>query len=190
MYGLPQSGLLVNKLLEKRLNNHGYRQSKLVPGLWKQDTRPVQFTLVVDNFRVKYVGEEHANHLKQVLEEHYTLTCDWTGTRYIGITLDWNYSKRQVHLSMPKYLTNVLIQFVHIVKKCQYAPYPCVPIQYEAKKQYAMQESKAPRLDNKAKLFIQQVCGKFLFLGRAVDSTLLCPFSVIASQSSKPSKDT
>jgi hypothetical protein len=33
MYGLPQAGLLANKLLEKRLNKHGYRQSKLVPGL-------------------------------------------------------------------------------------------------------------------------------------------------------------
>ena len=37
---------------------------------------------------------------------------------------------------------------------------------------------------------IQKVCGKFLFLGRAVDSTLLCPISAIASQSSKPTKDT
>ncbi len=53
-----------------------------------------------------------------------------------------------------------------------------------------MQESKAPLLDNKAKRFIQQVCGKFLFLGRAVDSTLLCPISAIASQSSKPTEDT
>ncbi len=52
------------------------------------DTWPVQFTLVVDNFGVKYVGQEHANHCKQVLEEHYTLMYDWTGTRYIGITLD------------------------------------------------------------------------------------------------------
>ena len=41
MYGLPQSGLLANELLEKRLNKHGYRQSKLVPGLWKHDTRPI-----------------------------------------------------------------------------------------------------------------------------------------------------
>ena len=90
MYGLPQSGLLANELLEKQLNKHGYRQSKLVPGLWRHNTGPVQFTLVVDNFRVKFVGEEHANHLKQVLEEHYTLTCDWEGTRYIGIPLDWN----------------------------------------------------------------------------------------------------
>jgi hypothetical protein len=42
---------------------------------------------------MKYVGKEHAQHLKNTLEEHYKLTCDWTGTRYIGITLDWDYKK-------------------------------------------------------------------------------------------------
>ena len=45
MYGLPQSGLHANQLLEKRLNKHGYHQSKLVPRLWKHDWRPVQFTI-------------------------------------------------------------------------------------------------------------------------------------------------
>jgi hypothetical protein len=53
----------------------------------------------VDDFEVKYVGEEHAQHLKNTLEQHYKLTCDWTGTRYIRITLDWDYNKRQVHLN-------------------------------------------------------------------------------------------
>ena len=53
MYGLPQSGLLANELLEDRLNTCGYQQSKLVPGLWKHEWRPIQFTLVVDNFGVK-----------------------------------------------------------------------------------------------------------------------------------------
>ncbi len=172
------------------MNKHGYQQSKLVPGLWKHDTRPIQFTLVVDDFGVKYVGEEHAQHLKNTLEEHYKLTCDWTGTGYIRITLDWDYTKRQVHLSMPNYVKKALKQFYHIAGKLQHSPYPSVPIQYGAKKQYATQESNALLLDNKAKRFIQQVCGKFLFLGRAVDSTLLCLISAIASQSSKPTKDT
>jgi hypothetical protein len=86
MYGLPQAGLLANKLLKKRLNKHGYRQSKLVPGLWKHDTRPIQFTLVVNDFGVKYIGEEHAQHLKNALKEHYKLTCNRTGKWYIGIT--------------------------------------------------------------------------------------------------------
>ena len=33
MYGLSQLGLIDNELLKKRLNKHGYQQSKLVPGL-------------------------------------------------------------------------------------------------------------------------------------------------------------
>ncbi len=161
----------------------------MVPGLWKHDTWPIQFTLVVNDFGVKYVGEKHAHHLKNTLEKHYKLTCDWTGTRYIGITPDWDYTKRQAHLSMPNYVKKALKQFQHIAGKLQHAPYPSIPIKYGAKKQYATQELHAPLLDDKAKWFIQQVCGKFLFLGRAVDSTLLCPISAIASQSSKPTND-
>jgi hypothetical protein len=34
------------------------------------------------------------------------------------------------------------------------------------------------------------VCGKFLFLGQAVESTLLCPISAIASQSANPTEKT
>ena len=33
MYGLPQSGILAQTLLETRLNAHGYHQSKITPGL-------------------------------------------------------------------------------------------------------------------------------------------------------------
>jgi hypothetical protein len=91
---------------------------------------------------------------------------------------------------MPKYVMKVLKQFQHITQKRQYAPNSCVSIQYGAKKQCATQESKAPLLDDKAKQFNQQVCGKFLFFGRAVDSTLLCPIRAIASQSSKPTDNT
>ena len=52
-YGLPQAGILAQQLLEKRLNEHGYSQSKAVPGLWTHKTRPISFTLVVDDFGVK-----------------------------------------------------------------------------------------------------------------------------------------
>ena len=76
MYGLPQVGLLANELLEKQLNENGYRQCKLVPRLWKHDWRPIQFTLVVDDFGVKYVGKEHALHLKATLKQDYKVTND------------------------------------------------------------------------------------------------------------------
>ncbi len=73
-------------------------------------------------------------HLKKVLELHYKLTCDWMGMRYIGITLDWDYKKRQVHLSMLNYVKKALKQFQHIAETLQQSPYPSVPIQYGAKK--------------------------------------------------------
>ena len=140
MYGLPQAGLLANKLLEKRLNKHGYRQSKLVPGLWKHDWRPVQFTLVVDYFGVKYVGKENALHLKNALQESYDVTTEWDGKGYIGITLDWYYERRQVHLSMPEYVEKALQKFRHDFKKrTQNQPFPSAKIHYGAKKKYATQ---------------------------------------------------
>jgi hypothetical protein len=190
MYGLPQSGLLANELLERRLNKHGYRQSKLVPGLWKHDKRDIQFTLVVDDFGVKYTDTHDVLHLQQVLEEHYKITMDWEGKRYIGITIDWDYKRRQVHLSMPGYIKAALLQFQHNKRHKQLSPFQSTPIQYGVKTQYATTASTARPVDAKTKKFIQQVCGKFLFLGRAVDSTLLCPISAIASQSSAPTEDT
>ena len=63
MYGLPQSGLLAQELLEKRLNKEGYYQSKYTPGFWTHNTRSISFTLCVDDFGVKYVKEEDKKHL-------------------------------------------------------------------------------------------------------------------------------
>ena len=44
----------------KWLKEHGYTQSKTTPGLWKHEWRPITFSLVADDFGVKYVGDEHA----------------------------------------------------------------------------------------------------------------------------------
>jgi hypothetical protein len=38
-------------------------------GLWKHDTRPISFSLVVDDFGVKYVGREHAEHLMECIKK-------------------------------------------------------------------------------------------------------------------------
>ena len=138
-----------------------------------------------------YEGIEHAQHLKETLEIDYTVTCDWEGKRHIGITIDWDYKHRQVHLSMPGYVQTALNQFQHLApRRPQHAPFPCARINYGAKKQYATTPSTAPAIDAKNKKYIQRVCGKLLFLGRAVDPTLLCPVSAIASQSAHPTEDT
>jgi hypothetical protein len=49
MYGLPQAGIIAQELLEERLLKAGYSQSKITPGYWKNEWRPISFTLVVDN---------------------------------------------------------------------------------------------------------------------------------------------
>ena len=50
MYGLTQTGKLAHDLLTKRLATCGYIECRSTPGLWRHIFRPVQFTLVVDDF--------------------------------------------------------------------------------------------------------------------------------------------
>jgi hypothetical protein len=95
MYGLPQAGILAQQLLEARLNAHGYRQSTITPGLWRHDFRPISFTLCVDDFGIKYVGKEHVDHLSGILGNHYKCSHDWTGTRYLGMDIDWDYTSKK-----------------------------------------------------------------------------------------------
>ena len=40
------------------------------PGLWKNVSRPITFTLVVDEFGVKYVSKNNADHLVAALKEN------------------------------------------------------------------------------------------------------------------------
>jgi len=72
----------------------------------------------------------------------------------------------------------------------QNQPFPHTPIKYGAKKQYAKEPKQSPPLDARNKKFIQKVCGKLLFLARAVDSTLLTPISAIAAQCAEPTEET
>ena len=82
----------------------------------------------MENFGVKYIVEEHAQHLKHTLEENYAVTTEWECRRYIGITLEWDNKRGQVHLSMPGYIKKALKQFNHQQTKTQYQPFPNVPI--------------------------------------------------------------
>jgi hypothetical protein len=82
MYRLKQAGLLANQLLQTRLSPFGYYPARHTPGLWLRKTRPISFSLVVDNFAVKYVGKQHADHLRNALLKTYELTTDWAATVY------------------------------------------------------------------------------------------------------------
>ena len=68
---------------------------------------------MVDDFGVKYVGKEHAEHLVAALKEDYEVETDWEGTKYCGVTIDWDYKKREVHISMPGYVKKACVRFEH-----------------------------------------------------------------------------
>ena len=59
MYGLPQAGRIAHDDLVKHLQPYGYRPSSKTLGLWTHDIQPINFTLVFDNFGVKYLGKDH-----------------------------------------------------------------------------------------------------------------------------------
>ena len=76
---------------KKRLEKQGYYELPHTPGLSRHETRQILFTLVVDGFDIKYVGEENAKHLLGVLKNYtkwkrigtevYTVESPSTGTK-------------------------------------------------------------------------------------------------------------
>ena len=113
----------------------------MTPGLWTHKWGPIYFSLVVDYFRVKYVGEEHAAHLDAALKETYDIEVDSKGDKYVGISLDWDYENDEVHLSMPGYVSEALARFRHLyTKKYEDQPYAHVVPNYGAKVQYTADE--------------------------------------------------
>jgi hypothetical protein len=90
MYVLPQAGILANELLQRNLAKDGYRPTPHTHGLWKHDTHPISFSLVVDDFGVKYVDCEHAEHLIEYIKKNYNISSDWNGSAYCGLTLEWD----------------------------------------------------------------------------------------------------
>ena len=78
---------MASKLLRERLAVHGYYEVAHTPGLFTHKTRLIWFTLTVDNFGVKYIGREHAEHLMSVLKQHYKMKEDWKGELCCGMTI-------------------------------------------------------------------------------------------------------
>ena len=124
VYGLKQAGKLANDLLTERLAAHGYYQCATTPGLWRHKWRPVTFVLIVDDFGIQYVQKRHADHLLEALQQDYKVTTDWTGTKFAGIDIEWDYKKRTCRLSMKGYIDEMLLKYNHPrPRKPQHAPH-------------------------------------------------------------------
>ena len=124
-------------MLAKILNKERYYQAKHTPGLWTHKTQQISFTLVVDDFGVKYVNEEDVHHLENNLEAVYPCKSDWTGNWYVGVKLNWDYNKQTLRTSMPRYIKKALLQFGYKPKseRKQHAPAPYTAPNYGQKVQ-------------------------------------------------------
>jgi hypothetical protein len=155
MYGLKQAGLLANQLLQTRLAPLGYYPARHTPGLCLHRTRPISFTLLVEDFKVKYVGKQHADHLHDALLRTYELTTDWMATVYSIMTLKWDYKSRTCDIYMPGYVSNVLSKFQHDAPKHpQHTPSRYVTPVYGANTQYATRDETPPLSATKLMSFI------------------------------------
>ena len=94
MYVLPEAGKFSNYKLNLHLENFGYKTAPIIPGLWQHQTHPLQFSPVVDAFRVKYEQQADITHLLDTLKTILKIYEDWDGKIYCGINLEWYYYKR------------------------------------------------------------------------------------------------
>ena len=191
MPGLKQAGKLANDRLTTHLAKHGYFPVPRTPQLWRHDTNNITFTLVCDDFGVKYTDKGGADHLIQALKKQYDITIDWEGTKYLGLDLDWDYSQRTVTLSMPNYVTAALHKLTHPApKRPQKAPHKWAVPSYGAKVQYATTDDDATPLSPSQLTRIQKIVGTFLYYAMAIDNTMLVALGSIASQQAKATTST
>lgn len=189
IYGLKQAGRLAQQRMIKHLAAHGYTQSEHTPCLFTHKTNSVKFTLVVDDFGVKYQRAEDAAHLLATLEQLYKIKTNWEGDRYIGFDLRFGTCSatklRTVTLSMPRFLPSALKRF-HI------APHRPVhnPIDYSpgpwTTKQTPTRQDTSPPASAADTTRIQQIVGVLLYYARAIDATLLTAVSKVASAQAQP----
>jgi Reverse transcriptase (RNA-dependent DNA polymerase) len=191
MYGLKQAGRLANDQLTKFLAEAGYHPCPITPGLWTHETRPIWFSLVVDDFGIKYTDIADAEHLLATLRAHYTISLDMSGTRYCGLTIAWDYNCRTCDISMPGYIARALERFQHPhPARPQHSPHPWLKPVYGKSPQLTPEIIHSPPLGPADKKRVQEILGTLLYYARAVDSTLLAAISSLASQQTKGTQAT
>ena len=119
MYSFPQVGQIANDFLTKNIAPHGYYQCRHISGPWRHKWRPVVFPLVVDDFGVKYVGNNHAEHLIKCIKN--ITQYQWIGLEDYIVELVWTVTKNK---DMSPYLWQYIwrVPCMSINKKFPHAP--------------------------------------------------------------------
>ena len=189
MPSLKQARRIANGRLKEHLDKYGYHPCPHTPALWTHKSCNITFALVVDDFGVKYVGKEKIDHLAQALWDQYEITVD-DDSKFLGLTIKFNYANKTVNISMPGYVKKALLRFQHIAQRQQQAPHQWNQTVYGRKTQFTPKPDTSPPVSASAKTLIQQVVGTFLYYGLAMDFTMLVALSSIGSQQSETTEKT
>jgi hypothetical protein len=118
-------------------------------------------------------------------------SSNWNGGAYYGLTLDWDYKKRTVDLSMPGYIKAALNKYQHPAPaRPEHTPHTWNPPIYGDKTQFVNEETPSPTLSDKDVNKLQQLTGTLLYYARAVDPTSIMPINVLASEQSNATEVT
>ena len=116
----------------------------------------------MDDFGVLYRSKADAKHLEAALTAHYPITTNWTGDRYIGIDLKWNYEKRELITSMKGYVKRALQEFKHPTPtKIHHDPEIFNPPDYGQKQQMEHIKKSQPSMPNRStgsKIYVESSC--------------------------------
>ena len=194
LYGMPEAGYLAQSDLVPHLEQHGFMQTKTTPCLFKHTSRDIEFTLVVDDFGISYSDKADAEYLFEILRYKYPIKVDWTGSKYIGFDINWHYSpddfsKRKVELSMPTYIQAACTRFGIHPTSNTYTPETPVTIVYGSTTPQMNHEDTSALLTAAETTRLQQIVGVLLYYGRALDATILCTCSRIASRQNNATQD-
>ena len=143
-------------------------------GLLKHKTRDLTFSLVVDDFGVCYTKTEDVEFLIDTLKQLYQITIDWTGSKYLKMTIDHNIKEQTMTLSMPGYIKKALTRFgITDTGKKMNTPGPHIKPTYGKQTQETYIDE-SPKLSEEHQKFIEQVVGVMLYYARVIDCFVPC----------------
>ena len=192
VWGLPQAGLISQTALVKALAANGYVMCPNTHGLFTHNTRRTQFSLVVDDFGIKYFGQDDIDHLSSTLKSAgYDIKVNLAGDKYLGFTIKHDIDKRELRISMPKYVPKGLNRFCPDgVPRFAGSAILYTPPKYGDKgEKFAFVDTSSPVSDT-IKQWIQEVNGYFSYYSIALDSTFRFACQQIATTQSAPTTRT
>ena len=193
IYGLPQAAILSRNALVKLLNQHEYYESDGTIGLFTHATRPLAFTLVVDDIGVKYVDKADVEHLISALTTKYSIATDWVGKKYLGYTISHDTDKHTLALQMPNFIPNFFNWACPDGVPPAKVGSPMLYVQqvYGATgPTYAHEPDESPLLDAHAQKRTERIVGALLYYAIAQDNTYLPAVCDIAREQKHATQNT